>query len=97
MVILSFLIQPLAGIGRTRQRRTSGHTKRCQALNHVSPPDFEAESSFRPEMGSWSYHIGTEQNRNFRLEGDRLIPSKKDTPPNGERCRYQITWERIRH
>jgi hypothetical protein len=51
----------------------------------------------RPEMGSWPHYIGTDQNRNFRLEGDRLILSEEETPPNGERRRYQITWERIRH
>jgi hypothetical protein len=48
-------------------------------------------------MGSWPHYIGTDQNRNFRLEGDRLILSEEETPPNGERRRYQITWERIRH
>ena len=51
----------------------------------------------RPEMGSWPHYIGTDQNRNFRLEGDRLILWEEETPPNGERRRYQITWERIRH
>ncbi len=51
----------------------------------------------RPEMGSYPHDIRTDQNRNFRLEGDRLILSEEETPPNGERRRYQITWERIRH
>jgi hypothetical protein len=49
----------------------------------------------RPEMGSWPHYIGTDQNRNFRLEGDRLILSSEETPPNGEHRRYQITWQRI--
>lgn len=47
-------------------------------------------------MGSWPHYIGTDQNRNFRLEGDRLILSEEETPPGGERRRYQITWERVR-
>jgi hypothetical protein len=51
----------------------------------------------RPEMGSYPHYIRTDQNRKFRLEGDRLILSEEETPPNGERRRYQITWERIRH
>lgn len=49
----------------------------------------------RPEMGSWPHYIGTEQNRNFRMEGDRLILSDEETPPNGEHRRYQVTWQRI--
>jgi len=51
----------------------------------------------RPEMGSWPHYIGTDQNRNFRLEGDRLILAEEETPPGGERRRYQITWERVGH
>jgi len=51
----------------------------------------------RPEMGSWPHYIGTDQNRNFRVEGDRLILSEEETPPGGERRRYQITWERVGH
>jgi hypothetical protein len=57
--------------------------------------DKENRVIHRPEMGSWPHYIGTDQNRNFRLEGDRLILSDEETPPNGERFRYQITWERI--
>ena len=49
----------------------------------------------RPEMGSWPHYIGTDQNRNFRLEGHRLILSGEETSPGGERRRYEITWERI--
>lgn len=49
----------------------------------------------RPEMGSWPHYIGTDQNRNFRLEADRLILSDEETPPNGEHRRYQITWQRV--
>jgi len=49
----------------------------------------------RPEMASWPHYISTDQNRNFRLEGDRLILSDEETPPGGERRRYQITWERV--
>jgi ketosteroid isomerase-like protein len=49
----------------------------------------------RPEMGSWPHYIGTDQNRNFRLEGDHLILSDEETPPNGEHRRYQITWQRV--
>ena len=49
----------------------------------------------RPEMGSWPHYIGTDQKRNFRLEVDRLILSEEETPPGGERRRYQITWQRV--
>ena len=50
----------------------------------------------RPEVGSWPHYIGTDQNRNFRLEGDSLILSGEETPPGGERRRYEITWERVK-
>ena len=49
----------------------------------------------RPEMGSWPHYVGTDQNRNFRLEGNRLILSDEETPPNGEHRKYQITWQRV--
>jgi len=49
----------------------------------------------RPEVGSWPHYIGTDQSRNFRFEGDRLILSDEETPPGGERRRYQITWQRV--
>jgi Lipocalin-like domain len=49
----------------------------------------------RPEVGSWPHYIGTDQNRNFRLEGDRLILSDEETPPGGEQRKYQITWRRV--
>jgi Lipocalin-like domain len=49
----------------------------------------------RPEVGSWPHYIGTNQSRNFRFEGHRLILSDEETPPGGERRRYQITWQRV--
>ena len=50
----------------------------------------------RPEMGSWPHYVGTDQRRHFRLEGDRLLLSDEETPPGGERRRYQVAWERVR-
>ena len=55
----------------------------------------ESRVIHRPEVGSWPHYIGTDQSRNFRLEGNRLILSEEETPPSGERRRYQITWERV--
>jgi ketosteroid isomerase-like protein len=55
----------------------------------------EGQIIHRPEMGSWPHYVGTDQNRNFRLEGNRLILSAEETPPNGEHRRYQITWQRV--
>jgi hypothetical protein len=49
----------------------------------------------RPEMGSWPHHVGTDQARNFRVEGNRLILSAEETPPQGKRRQYQITWQRV--
>jgi len=49
----------------------------------------------RPEVGSWPHYIGTDQSRNFRLQGSRLILSDEETPPGGERRKYAITWERV--
>jgi hypothetical protein len=50
----------------------------------------------RPEMCSWPHYIGSDQHRTFRLEGDRLILSDIETPPNGERRSYRITWQRVK-
>jgi hypothetical protein len=55
----------------------------------------ESRVIHRPEMGSWPHYIGTDQSRNFRLEGDRLILSTEETPPGAERRRYEITWQRV--
>ena len=49
----------------------------------------------RPEMASWPQYVGTDQFRNIRMEGDRLILSEKETPPNGEAREYFVTWERV--
>jgi hypothetical protein len=49
----------------------------------------------RPEMASWPHYVGTDQFRNIRMEGNRLILSDKETPPNGEPHEYFITWERV--
>jgi lipocalin-like protein len=56
----------------------------------------ESQVIHRPELCSWPHYIGTDQVRNFRLEGDQLILSAEETPPNGEYRRYQITWQRVR-
>jgi len=55
----------------------------------------EGQVIHRPELAEWPHYIGSDQVRNFRLEGGRLILSLEETPPNGERRRYQITWERV--
>jgi Lipocalin-like domain len=49
----------------------------------------------RPELAEWPNYIGSDQVRNFHIEGDRLILSLEETPPNGEKRRSQITWERV--
>jgi hypothetical protein len=49
----------------------------------------------RPELAEWPYYIGSDQVRNFHIEGDRLILSLEETPPNGEKPRSQITWEKV--
>lgn len=55
----------------------------------------ESRVIHRPEVGSWPRYIGTDQSRNFRFEANRLVLSDQETPPGGERRRYQITWERV--
>ncbi|MGC2197664.1 MAG: lipocalin-like domain-containing protein, partial [Terriglobales bacterium] len=49
----------------------------------------------RPEMAAWPHYVGTDQFRPYRFEGNRLILSDRETPPNGENRAYQITWERV--
>jgi hypothetical protein len=49
----------------------------------------------RPEMGSWPHYVGTDQSRNFQLDGERLILSGEETAPGGEPSRYRITWQRV--
>jgi hypothetical protein len=56
----------------------------------------EQRAIHRPEMASWPHYVGTDQFRNIRMEGDRLILSEKETPPSGELHEYQITWERVK-
>ncbi len=48
-----------------------------------------------PELAEWPHYIGSNQVRNFRLEGDRLILSSEETRPGGERRRYEITWAQV--
>jgi lipocalin-like protein len=49
----------------------------------------------KPELAEWPHYMGSEQVRNFRLEGNRLILSAEETRPGEERRKYQITWERV--
>jgi len=55
----------------------------------------EGQVIHRPELAEWPHYIGSEQVRNFRLEGNRLILSAEETRPGGERSQYKITWERV--
>ncbi len=55
----------------------------------------ERQVIHRPELAEWPHYIGTDQVRNFRFEGDRLILSLEETIPNGGRRRSQITWQRV--
>ena len=55
----------------------------------------EGQVIHRPELAEWPHYIGSDQARDFRFEGDRLILSAEETRPGGERRRYQITWERV--
>jgi hypothetical protein len=55
----------------------------------------EGKVIHRPELAEWPHYIGSDQVRNLRLEGDRLILSLEETIPNGERRRSEITWERV--
>jgi len=79
-------------------------TDRERALTHKTMEAYcgryevreeEGQVIHRPELAEWPHYIGSDQVRNFRLEGDRLILSLEETPPNGERHRYEITWERV--
>ncbi len=56
----------------------------------------EGQVIHRPELAEWPHYIGSDQVRNFRFEGDRLILSAEETRPGGELRRYQITWERVK-
>ena len=48
-----------------------------------------------PEESSWPHFIGSEQERPYRLEGDRLILSGEQTAANGEKTRYRVEWQRV--
>jgi Lipocalin-like domain len=56
----------------------------------------EGQVIHRPELAEWPHYIGSDQVRNFRFEGDRLILFGEETQSSGERRRYQITWERVK-
>jgi Lipocalin-like domain len=49
----------------------------------------------RPEMASWPHYVGTDQFRPYKLEGNRLILSDRETAPGGTLSAYRITWERV--
>ena len=49
----------------------------------------------RPEMASWPHYVGTDQFRPYRLEGNHLILSDRETAPNGRPSAHRITWERV--
>lgn len=49
----------------------------------------------RPEMASWPHYVGTDQFRPYKLEGNRLILSDRETAPGHEPSAYRITWERV--
>jgi hypothetical protein len=55
----------------------------------------EGQVIHRPELAEWPHYIGSEQVRDFRLEGNRLILSAEEKRPGGERSQYKITWERV--
>ena len=55
----------------------------------------ESQVIHRPELAEWPHYVGSDQVRNFRFEGDRLILSSEETRPGGELRRYRITWERV--
>jgi hypothetical protein len=55
----------------------------------------EGQVIHRPEVAEWPHYIGSDQVRNFRFEGDRLILSLEETIPNGGWRRSRITWERV--
>jgi len=55
----------------------------------------ESQVIHRPELAEWPHYIGSDQVRNFRFEGNRLILSLEETVPNGGWRRSRITWERV--
>jgi ketosteroid isomerase-like protein len=55
----------------------------------------EGQVIHRPELAEWPHYIGSDQVRNFRLEGNHLILSLEETPPNGEKRKSRIIWERV--
>ena len=55
----------------------------------------ESQVIHRPELAEWPHYIGSDQVRNYRLNGARLILSLEEIIPNGGRRRSQITWERV--
>lgn len=55
----------------------------------------ESQVIHRPELAEWPHYIRSDQVRDFRFEGERLILSTEETRPGGEQRRYRITWERV--
>jgi hypothetical protein len=50
-----------------------------------------------PEMGSYPHYIGSDEFRDFRLQGDQLVLSGVEKSPGAtEAKRYEIKWERVR-
>jgi len=49
----------------------------------------------RPEFSSSPSYVGTDQSRNYRLEGDTLTLSAEEPDANGQTSRYRIIWQRV--
>jgi len=74
--------------GRQRQTRAFGtFTRELRGK--------ESQVIHRPELAERPHYIDTDQVRNYRLDGVRLILSLEEIIPNGGRRRSQITWERV--
>ena len=74
--------------GRRRQTRAFGtFTRELRGK--------ESQAIHRPELAEWPHYIGTDQVRNYRLDGVRPILSLEEIIPNVGRRRSQITWERV--
>jgi lipocalin-like protein len=49
----------------------------------------------RPEFSSAPSYVGTDQPRNYRLEGDVLTLSAEEPGATGKPSTYRIIWQRV--
>lgn len=81
----------------TEAERAQTHRAMVAYCGSYEVREKESRVIHRPELAEWPHYVGSDQVRDFRFEGDRLILSVEEARPGSEQAHYQITWQRVAH